>query len=253
MDLWEVQVTTKTCTKCKQEKELTEYYPKYKGENKGPRTSRCKPCVLADQRIWRDANREQRQKRNRAWWAKNREELGERRRKAYAANPEHHRRVKREHRANNLEKYAEYNRQYRLKYPEKIKAKDAAYYQANKARYAEYNREYLRNNPEQLRATNNRAKAKRKAAETDNHTLQELHVYWRANGIDPKRCTYCDAWHTKWKNNWKIATGDHVVPLAKGGKDFLENLVPCCRSCNSSKGARILYEEWIPPKERIAA
>ena len=90
--------------------------------------------------------------------------------------------------------------------------------------------------------------------ETDNHTMEELHAYWKANGMDPKRCTYCDAWHTKWiRGGWKVSVGDHVVPLSKGGKDFMENIVPCCFSCNCSKGAKILYEEWIPPKERIAA
>tara|TARA_Y100000004_G_scaffold73744_1_gene82844 strand:- start:444 stop:1169 length:726 start_codon:yes stop_codon:yes gene_type:complete len=237
--------TTKTCTKCGEEKELTEYYVR---ANKVD--AQCKVCILAKNTVWREANRELKQKRNREWWAENREEIAERRRKAYHANPEHYRRVKREHRANNPEKYKEYNRQYRLRNPEKLKAKNAEYYQANKERHAERNREYLKNNPEQLRATNNRAKAKRRSAETDNHTLAELHEYWRANGIDPKRCTYCNAWHTKWANNWKTAVGDHVIPLAKGGKDVLENLMPCCRSCNCSKGAKILGEEWIPPKDR---
>ena len=28
---------------------------------------------------------------------------------------------------------------------------------------------------------------------------------------------------------------DHVVPLSKGGVDTKENLVPCCKSCNSAK------------------
>tara|TARA_R110000824_G_C14981762_1_gene654238 strand:- start:20 stop:745 length:726 start_codon:yes stop_codon:yes gene_type:complete len=238
---------SKTCTNCKKEKELTEYYIR-----SGKVDAQCKVCIRAKNLEWTNANREFKQKQNRKWWAENREELGEKRRKAYHANPEHHRRVKTEHRANNPEKYAEYNRRYRSKNLEKLKAADAAYYIANKERCNENSRQYRLNHLEQYRASINRAKAKRRAAETDNHTLKELHVYWRANGIDPKRCTYCDAWYTKWKNNWKIATGDHVVPLAKGGKDFLENLVPCCRSCNSSKQAKILYEEWIPPKERIA-
>jgi hypothetical protein len=42
------------------------------------------------------------------------------------------------------------------------------------------------------------------------------------------------------------------VPLNKGGTNLMGNLVPCCLSCNASKGDRILYEEWTPPKERIA-
>ena len=38
---------------------------------------------------------------------------------------------------------------------------------------------------------------------------------------------------------------DHVVPLSRGGKHEIENLLPACRSCNSSKGAKLL-EEWLP-------
>ena len=92
-------------------------------------------------------------------------------------------------------------------------------------------------------------------AKSDNHTIAELHQYWRDRGIDPKRCTYCDAWHTKWKkrsgrHDWKSSNGDHVMPLSKGGADTMDNLVPCCISCNASKSNRILHKEWTPPKDR---
>lgn len=36
---------------------------------------------------------------------------------------------------------------------------------------------------------------------------------------------------------------DHVFPESRGGKTKLDNLVLCCRSCNSSKGRKTL-EEW---------
>jgi len=101
-------------------------------------------------------------------------------------------------------------------------------------------------------ASSRQYRARQHKAESDEHTISELHEYWRAKGIDPKRCTYCDAWHTKWGHSWKFSQGDHVVPLKKGGTDTMNNMVPCCSSCNSSKRAKILYEEWTPPKERIA-
>ena len=96
-------------------------------------------------------------------------------------------------------------------------------------------------------------RAKKQGADSDYHSIAELQKHWKEKGIDPKRCTYCDAWYRQWKNNWKNSVGDHVYPISKGGTDTMDNLVPCCTSCNSSKGDRILYEEWIPPKERIAA
>ena len=94
-------------------------------------------------------------------------------------------------------------------------------------------------------------RARRYKAESDEHTIPELHQYWRTKGIDPKRCTYCDAWHTKWGHGWKWSQGDHVVPLNKGGTDTMGNIVPCCRSCNASKADRILYEQWIPHNQQV--
>lgn len=33
-------------------------------------------------------------------------------------------------------------------------------------------------------------------------------------------------------------TVDHVKPVVRGGTNDPDNLVPCCRRCNSSKGAK---------------
>lgn len=38
-------------------------------------------------------------------------------------------------------------------------------------------------------------------------------------------------------------TLDHVIPRSQGGSDEPQNLVPACRSCNSSKGGRT-PEQW---------
>lgn len=38
-------------------------------------------------------------------------------------------------------------------------------------------------------------------------------------------------------------TTDHVIPLARGGNNDPENVVPACRRCNSSKGNRT-PAEW---------
>lgn len=35
---------------------------------------------------------------------------------------------------------------------------------------------------------------------------------------------------------------DHVIPIARGGTNFEGNLVPCCRTCNGSKGKKLLVE-----------
>jgi 5-methylcytosine-specific restriction endonuclease McrA len=42
-------------------------------------------------------------------------------------------------------------------------------------------------------------------------------------------CHYCGG---------RADTADHVTPKARGGTDSMDNLVACCRSCNSGKRDR---------------
>ena len=37
-------------------------------------------------------------------------------------------------------------------------------------------------------------------------------------------------------------TQDHIIPLARGGRHSIGNLIPACGSCNSSKNARLIVE-----------
>lgn len=48
-----------------------------------------------------------------------------------------------------------------------------------------------------------------------------------------RSCVYCCG---------ACETIDHVVPLVRGGTSYEGNLAPCCRVCNSEKGARLLVE-----------
>ena len=46
------------------------------------------------------------------------------------------------------------------------------------------------------------------------------------------RCAYCGSTE-------KVGL-DHVVPLCLGGTNFIDNIVPCCHTCNASKGTKPL-------------
>jgi 5-methylcytosine-specific restriction endonuclease McrA len=61
--------------------------------------------------------------------------------------------------------------------------------------------------------------------------IRKLLKEWQSQNLT---CFYCDDFPT---------TVDHVVPLIHGGTNYQENLVPCCRPCNSSKGDKSL-NEW---------
>jgi len=48
-----------------------------------------------------------------------------------------------------------------------------------------------------------------------------------------RQCAYCPS---------RADTIDHVLPLVRGGTNWEGNLVPCCRSCNSSKAGKTVIE-----------
>jgi len=48
------------------------------------------------------------------------------------------------------------------------------------------------------------------------------------------------------------STGDHLLALANGGPAGLENYVPLCGRCNSSKGTRDFLDWWIERRGRSA-
>lgn len=45
-------------------------------------------------------------------------------------------------------------------------------------------------------------------------------------------------------------TMDHLVPLTRGGRSTKDNLVPCCKSCNTKKKSMlpVEWEEYISRK-----
>lgn len=51
-------------------------------------------------------------------------------------------------------------------------------------------------------------------------------------------CHYCGE-----KVGYSDLTMDHVVPLSRGGRSTKDNLVPCCKSCNTKKKSS-LPVEW---------
>ena len=56
-------------------------------------------------------------------------------------------------------------------------------------------------------------------------------------------CFYCGEAVT-----WKRSTLDHVIPIARGGRDAVSNVVLCCRPCNNAKADRTI-DEWISDLE----
>jgi len=65
---------------------------------------------------------------------------------------------------------------------------------------------------------------------------------WRQLLGQYPRCPYCNH---EFDADVHRVVREHVVPLSRGGRHDLSNILPVCRACNSSKGDRLLGE-WLP-------
>ena len=45
-----------------------------------------------------------------------------------------------------------------------------------------------------------------------------------------------------------LITADHFIPLIKGGHTIINNIVPACSHCNSSKQAK-MPQEWCSKEQ----
>ena len=80
------EVETKTCSKCKTEKPLTEFY-KDKTKKNGHRSA-CRPCINAERKAYYEANREKIMTRKKAWCKVNPEKVKAQNKAYYEANRE---------------------------------------------------------------------------------------------------------------------------------------------------------------------
>ncbi|MGK0289893.1 MAG: 5-methylcytosine-specific restriction protein A [bacterium] len=64
------------------------------------------------------------------------------------------------------------------------------------------------------------------------------HSQWWKNQRGNGQCLYC-----KTRIPPKQLTMDHRIPIIRGGKSTKNNIVPCCKECNSKK-KYLLPIEW---------
>lgn len=134
---------------------------------------------------------------------------------------------------------------YRETNQERISAQHKAYYQANREQilarvksYYEQNREkaiayqlaYCRANPDKV-ADRAKLREDRMAENGGSHTQEELQAKFAEFG---NVCVYCGT-------SERVGI-DHMIPVARGGTDGIENIVPACKSCNSKKYTRTAEE-----------
>lgn len=102
-----------------------------------------------------------------------------------------------------------------------------------------YHRRYSKNHPLTISHLKARRYAREKGA-IGSHTLEEwLLLKEKFNNL----CANC---HLS-----KVLTKDHIVPLALGGTDYIDNIQPLCRNCNSQKWMSFnIYENPVLAKSK---
>lgn len=228
----------KTCSKCKAEKENTEF-SKDACAKDGLRSS-CKACVA----LYRSENRVTSAARSAAYHSANSEKVNARHAYRYAANRE---KVKARHAAYNKansESVRAYHAAYRAANHEKLKEQAVEYRAANsekiKARMAAYNKANL-----EQHAARSRGRRARASSAEGKHTAADVSaIFEKQHGL----CANCLC--KLFKSGKKKYHVDHIMPLALGGSNWPSNLQCLCPTCNLSKGAKH-PDEWANENGRL--
>jgi 5-methylcytosine-specific restriction endonuclease McrA len=126
----------------------------------------------------------------------------------------------------------------------------AAYYKEHKEELDAYRGDWAKRNrdkqgayastskskkPEHYKAMKSSLQNKRRIAQLGNggsHTLEEWENLKRDTG---NKCLCCGS-----PESDKPLTRDHIVAVAQGGSDSIDNIQPLCRSCNASKQTKTI-------------
>lgn len=131
-------------------------------------------------------------------------------------------------------------RAYREKHAERL-ARQAEYQSRNKEFISAARRSRYAADPMKVKLR----ELKRTIASQQFKTQPVTTAVWREElELHGYKCAYCGC-------HAPVLELDHVVPLARGGIHDRTNIVPACKSCNSSKGAKLLLEIALTPGLKI--
>ena len=193
----------KVCSKCGQNKPIDDYYNTSSGRGYYGKRADCKTCTNAASVI------------RVAEWRRN--------------NPDKRKAVDARYRRNNREKCRAASRKSYRKKPAKYKARTRAWANRHPDKVREYDRNFKARNRTLLAMRSSKRRAQKVRAGGE-FTKDEWLMLCQDTGY---RCVYCGVVDAK-------LHADHVVPLSRGGRHDISNIVPACARCNCSKGAKPL-------------
>jgi len=138
-----------------------------------------------------------------------------------------------EYKERNKDKVKLYGDKYREENREKILKEKKLYYKENKEKIYDYSKQYRKDNKEKGIVHHQQRRARIKNLEATLTITQ-----WEAikETFDHK-CAYC--------GEVKPLEQEHFIPLISDGEYTKDNIIPSCKSCNSSKKDRNFFEWYI--------
>ena len=149
------------------------------------------------------------------------------RHKYYADNRELEITRRRKYREVHPEKVAETERRFKEANREKLVLKRRRYVEENLEKVTTLKRSWRQANPEKEAAQKHRRRANKRE---NGGTLKAADI--KATYAIYPVCLACGA-----EENLSL---DHIIPLAKAGRNSIGNIQVLCRSCNSTKGTRTI-------------
>lgn len=124
-------------------------------------------------------------------------------------------------------------KKYREEHREEILARKKKYREENKEKIKIYNKQYKQNNKE-LEAIH---KNKRRSAKAKAFTYYNVDLWNECKEQFELCCCYC--------GEKRKLTQEHFIPVSKGGDMSVNNIIPACSRCNSSKNNSDFFEWYI--------
>ena len=229
------EIKFKVCTKCHRELKANEINFRKQKRGKYGLHSQCRECEREASRKWKKENAEKVKEYNQKYRKENKKKILEYEKRYRLENAE----IIKERKRRYLEKNLERERQRKLEdyyknKKERLK-KHKEWLEKNKQRVLERQREYYKEHPDIFAGIRQRRRSRLKKVE-HNYTWEE---WENCKKYFDYKCCYC--------GEERELEQDHFIPLNNGGGYTTDNIVPACKSCNSSKRDRDFFE-WYKEK-----
>ena len=230
---------TKICSRCKTELPATnEYFHKNK-DGKNGLHSICNNCNKEYNKQYDQKNALKILQRKKVYRQNKKEYLKQWHKKYREKNREYIKIQNKKYQIENADQIKEHYKQWYKDNTEKVCEWGTRYYQNNIEHVKQKHKEWHLNNRDKCQIVRQRSEARKKQLPSHYNTEQ----WKRVKQYFDNKCAYCG-------KEGKLAQ-DHFIALSKGGEYTINNIIPACMSCNSSKKDSDFFK-WYP-KQKVCS